>query len=126
MTIFEGYTPHPHKLRNPLLQNAQSLHGAPPTTEELLALQDELNGIKAKTSQRLQKATADLGYFQAKWTIATKGRERPKDTSERPRHKLVKERVKREVSGQILFYPSETAVFVSKRGLHLLRSIFCG
>lgn len=108
MTIFEGYTPHPYKLRNPLLQNAQSLHGAPPTTEELLALQEELIGIKTKTSQRLNKATADLGYFQSKWAIATKGRERPKETTERPRHKQAKERIKRESSGQFLCYPFTT------------------
>lgn len=100
MPLFTGYVPHAKVFRNTLLQNPQNLHGSPPTTEELIALQDELNAIKSRTSARLQKATHDLELFQSKWAIAAKERERPpKEAFEKAREKA-KSRIKREASGQ--------------------------
>ena len=100
MPLFQPYVPH-RTFGHSLLHNPQNLHGATPSTDDLIALQDELNIIKGRTFARLQKAAQDLKLFQAKWALAIKERERPKDILEKAREKLVKTRIKREASGEI-------------------------
>lgn len=99
MPLFDGFIPYPNKFRSSILQNPQSLHAAPPSTDDLIALRDELNGIKRKTTERLHKATQDLKTFQSQLASATKERERIKESADRAREKLVKSRIKREASG---------------------------
>lgn len=100
MPLFQPYVPH-RTFGHSLLHSPQSLHGATPSTDDLIALQDELNIIKGRTFGRLQKAAQDLKLFQAKWALAIKERERPKEILEKAREKLVKTRIKREASGEI-------------------------
>lgn len=101
MPLFEGYVPHSRAFGHSLLQNPQILRGATPSTDDLITLQDELNLIKGRTVIRLQKASQDLKLFQAKWALAIKERERPKEALDRAREKLAKARIKREASGEI-------------------------
>lgn len=112
MPLFQGYVPHSRSFGHSFLQNPQSLRSATPSTDELTALQDELNHIKGRTFARLQKATQDLKLFQAKWTLAIKERERPKEVLDKAREKLIKARIKREASGEIQVFTG------SVRGIH--------
>lgn len=102
-SLFEGFIPYPFKFATgSILQNPQNLHAAPPATEDLLALQEQLNLIKGTITKRLEKASKDLKTFQHKLSAATKERERVKESNDRAREKLIKGRIKREASGSCM------------------------
>ncbi|KAF8319448.1 hypothetical protein DL93DRAFT_2164651 [Clavulina sp. PMI_390] len=94
--LLDAYSPHPRAFRNQYLQNPSNLRGALPATDDLITLKEQLNTLKTRTTERLDKATRDVDKFQAKWAEMTRERERPKE-QERVRDKA-KARIKREAS----------------------------
>ena len=104
--MFKGYNPNV-RFRSTLLANPQALHSSTiPPTEDLIALQLELQDIKSRTLERLRKSKSDLELFKTKWEFA-KEQEKNRDALARER-KNKKEslynKIKREPSGMLIKY----------------------
>jgi hypothetical protein len=105
--MFKGYNPNV-RFRSTLLVNPQALHSsAIPPTEDLIALQDELQDIRSRALERIRKSNSDLVLFKEKWD-RSKEREKNRDALARERTKnKVKDslynKIKREPSGTVLY-----------------------
>ncbi|KAF9521157.1 hypothetical protein BS47DRAFT_1357078 [Hydnum rufescens UP504] len=102
--MFKGYNPNV-RFRSTLLVNPQALHSSTiPPTEDLIALQDELQDIRSRALERIRKSNSDLVLFKEKWD-RSKEREKNRDALARER---TKNKVKESLYNKIKREPSET------------------